>query len=64
MPKEKFPSGVVVHMHEKGWMDDAGMHVWLDKCWARQPGGGPQHTAAGNFNRPALTTVTQWVKTA
>jgi hypothetical protein len=135
MPKEKFPSGVVVHVHEKGWMDEPGMHIWLDKCWARRPFGGltngrsllvwdqfrahlvesvkrrtkrshntdiavipggltsvlqpldvsvnhpfkcklrelwtswmssgaPQFTAAGNFKRPPLATVTQWVKTA
>ena len=135
MPKEKFPAGVVVHVHPKGWMDEQGMHIWLDKCWARRPGGGltnarsllvwdqfrghlvdsvkrrtkrthntdiavipggltsvlqpldvsvnhpfkcklrelwsawmasgaPQLTAAGNFKRPPLATVTEWVKTA
>ena len=135
MPKEKFPSGVVVHVHQKGWMDEAGMHIWLDKCWTKRPGGGmvnarsllvwdqfrghlvdsvkrktkrthntdiavipggltsvlqpldvsvnhpfkcklreiwnawmasgaAQLTAAGNFKRPALATVTEWVKTA
>lgn len=135
MPKEKFPSGVVVHVHPKGWMDENGMHIWLDQCWKRRPGGGyvnarsllvwdqfrahlvdsvkrktkrtyntdiavipggltsvlqpldvsvnhpfkvrlrelwsawmasgaPELTKAGNFKRPPLATVTQWVKDA
>ena len=29
MPKEKFPVGVIVHMHQKGWMDTDGMLIWL-----------------------------------
>ena len=39
MPKESFPPGVVVHVHEKGWMDEGGMLLWLEKCWGRRPGG-------------------------
>ena len=39
MPKESFPPGVVVHVHEKGWMDKGGMLLWLEKCWKRRPGG-------------------------
>ena len=39
MPKDKFPPGVVVHVHEKGWMDSEGMLVWLEKVWAFRPGG-------------------------
>ena len=40
MPKETFPSDVVVHVHERGWMDEAGMMIWLVKYCARRPGGG------------------------
>jgi len=31
MPKEDIPSGVVVHCHNKGWMDIDGMAVWGEK---------------------------------
>ena len=33
MPKLKFPKGVVVHVHPKGWMDEAGCILWLEKGW-------------------------------
>ena len=39
MPKEKFPSGVLVQVHEKGWMDEAGTKNWLDEVWGRRNGG-------------------------
>ena len=39
MPKDKFPSGVLVHVHEKGWMDEAGTKKWLDVVWGRRHGG-------------------------
>ena len=32
-PKEKFPPGVVVHHHPKGWMDEDGMKLWIEKVW-------------------------------
>ena len=31
MPKEPIPAGVLVHVHEKGWMDEAGMKLWVRK---------------------------------
>jgi len=32
LPKnEKFPSGVLVHVHPKGWMDEAGVKLWHEK---------------------------------
>lgn len=39
MPKIKFPPGVFVHVHEKGWMDEGGVHLWIDNVWNRRPGG-------------------------
>ena len=33
-PKEKFPPGVVVHHHPKGWMDADGMKLWIQKVWS------------------------------
>ena len=39
MPKFKFPKGVVVHVHPKGWMDEAGCVLWLEKVWGNRPGG-------------------------
>lgn len=38
-PKEKFPPGVVVHHHPKGWMDADGVKVWIQRVWSSQPGG-------------------------
>jgi len=37
MPKENLPSGVVVHCHNKGWMDRDGMAVWGEKVWCPRP---------------------------
>ena len=38
MPKEKFPVGVIVHVHQKGWMDTDGMMIWLQKAWGTTVG--------------------------
>ena len=38
-PKEKFPPGVVVHHHPKGWMDTDGMKLWIQKVSSLRPGG-------------------------
>ena len=39
MPKIKFPAGGFVHVHEKDWMDEAGIKLWLDNVWSARPGG-------------------------
>ena len=39
MPKETIPPGVLVHVQEKGWMDEKGMKLWIEKIWERHPGG-------------------------
>mgnify|MGYP003623222955 FL=1 len=38
LPKEKIPTGLIVHVHEKGWMDESGMKVWIEKVWGRRNG--------------------------
>ena len=38
-PKDKFPPGVVIHHHPKGWMDAEGMKFWIEKVWSSQPAG-------------------------
>jgi len=38
MPKN-LPSGIVVLMHPKGWMDESGMKIWFNKVWKKRPGG-------------------------
>ena len=39
IPKgEKFPPGVVIHCHPKGWMDEEGIILWLNKVWDARPG--------------------------
>ena len=42
LPKVMFPSGVVIHVNEKGWMDTEAMMVWLQKVWAHRPGASSQ----------------------
>ena len=39
LPKVKWPKGVVVHAHPKGWMDEQGCDIWLEKVWRQRPGG-------------------------
>lgn len=39
MPKEKLPSGVLVHVQEKGWMDENGVNLWIREIWDKRPGG-------------------------
>ena len=38
VPKENFPSGVIIHVQEKGWMDDQGCSKWIKEVWDRRPG--------------------------
>ena len=44
MPKEKFPAGVIVYVHPKGWMDTDRMLIWSQKASGRRPGGGLVNT--------------------
>ena len=30
--------GVLVHCHPKGWMDEDGVVLWLQKVWDMKPG--------------------------
>ena len=39
MPKDNFPAGVVVHNHPKGWMDESGVKIWIEKVWRARLGG-------------------------
>lgn len=38
IPKEPFPSNVIVRCQEKGWMDTALMLDWVKTVWCRRPG--------------------------
>lgn len=42
----KFPSGVLVRAHEKGWMDEDGTLDWIEKTWNRRKG--------AVFNKPSM----------
>ncbi|KAF6099690.1 hypothetical protein HJG60_011456 [Phyllostomus discolor] len=33
-PKQKIASRVIVHVHEKGWMNEQGMKIWFNKVWS------------------------------
>lgn len=39
IPKVNFPPGVVIHCHPKGWMDEKGLKLWVEKVWRSRPGG-------------------------
>ena len=56
-PKEKIPSGVNVHVHEKGWRK-----IWFHKVWSGRPGGLVKKTALFVFDH-FKAHVTQRAKT-
>ncbi|GFU76721.1 pogo transposable element with KRAB domain [Trichonephila clavipes] len=35
VPKSNFPKGVFIHVHEKGWMDENGVKLWIKKYLAK-----------------------------
>ena len=37
--KDKFPPGIVVHHHPKGWIDADGVKLWIKIVWSLRPGG-------------------------
>ena len=40
LPKSmKFPAGILVRAHHKGWMDERGTIDWLENVWGNRPGG-------------------------
>lgn len=39
LPKDSFPSGVLIQANEKGWMDESMMSIWLDRCFVKRPDG-------------------------
>ena len=28
-----------MHVHDKGWMDENCIRLWIDKVWSKRPGG-------------------------
>ncbi|KAF6114623.1 hypothetical protein HJG60_010587 [Phyllostomus discolor] len=52
MPKEAIPRGVIVHVHDKGWMDENGMKTRMEKVWSKCPG--------GLLKKPALLVLDQF----
>ena len=48
MPKERFSSGVVIHVHPRGWMDEEGVKIWIEKVW---------RCRAGSLNKPQSLLV-------
>ena len=41
MPKDPISAGIVLHYHERGWMDEEGMKLWVRKfkVWCTRQGG-------------------------
>lgn len=38
MPKCNFPKDIFIHVHEKGWMDENGVKLWIKNVWQKRPG--------------------------
>ena len=52
MPNEAIPRGVIAHVHDKGWVDENGMKIQIEKVWSRRP--------AGLLKKPALLVLDQF----
>ena len=52
MPKEAISKGVIVHVHDKGWMDENGWKIQVEKVWSKCPG--------GLLEKPALLVLDQF----
>ena len=52
MPNEAISRGVIVRVHDKGWMDENGMKIRMEKVWSRRPG--------GLLKKPALLVLDQF----
>jgi hypothetical protein len=39
MPCDKNPQRYFIYIHAKGWMDENGMKLWLEKLWSKRPAG-------------------------
>ena len=48
MPKERFSSGVVIHVHPRQWMDEEGVKICIEKVW---------RCRAGSLNKPQSLLV-------
>jgi hypothetical protein len=65
VPKDKIPQGIVLHVQEKGWMDENGMKLWLEKVWAKRPGGllkKPSLLVCGQFKSHVTEATKRKVK--
>ena len=40
MPKGKLPAGVIVHVQQKGWIDEELVQDWVRMVWSSRPDGG------------------------
>ena len=52
MPEKAIPRGVIVHVYDKGWMDENGMKIRIEKVWPKRPG--------GILKKPALLELDQF----
>lgn len=39
LPRETFPPNVVIDVNVKGWMNEAMMEKWLERCFVKRPDG-------------------------
>ncbi|GFS75306.1 pogo transposable element with KRAB domain [Trichonephila clavipes] len=38
VPKSNFTKSIFIHVHDKGWMDENGVKLWIKNIWQRHPG--------------------------
>ncbi|GIY32800.1 DDE-1 domain-containing protein [Caerostris darwini] len=38
MPKSNFPKNVFLLVHEKDWIDENGVKLWIRNVWQKRPG--------------------------
>ncbi|GFS57486.1 pogo transposable element with KRAB domain [Trichonephila clavipes] len=57
VPKSNFPKDVFIHVHEKGWMDENGVKLWIKNIWQRRLGAlrNPQSLLVWDMFRSHLT---------
>ncbi|GIX90759.1 hypothetical protein CDAR_389531 [Caerostris darwini] len=52
MPKSNFPTGGFIHGHEKGWMDENGVKLWIRNVWQKRPGALKNPGSLGHVQMP------------
>ena len=59
LPKDKFPAGVIVHVQQKGWIDEGLVQDWVHMVWSSgQMAVSPDNGACWSWMRSVVTRPT------